>query len=104
MSITSNLLFLEIKKTFEFIDPVSFSSEISRNFFYQNIGTSQNSLNLFKVINNNFKLNTDLYKNQYRPMKKGITNMVRLQATGAIALPIKTRLHILASSKDVIHS
>ena len=30
--------------------------------------------------------------------------MVRLQATGAIALPIKTRLHILASSKDVIHS
>ena len=104
MSTPSNLLFLEIKKTFEFIDPVSFSSEILRNFFYQNMGTSQNLLNLLKVINHNFKLNTDLYKNQYRPMKKRITNTVRLQATGAISLSTKTRLHILASPKDVIHS
>jgi heme/copper-type cytochrome/quinol oxidase subunit 2 len=55
-------------------------------------------------MDNNFTLNTELYKNQYRPMKKGITNMIRLQATGAIALPIELRIHILASSKDVIHS
>jgi hypothetical protein len=48
--------------------------------------------------------NLDLYKSQYRPMKKGITNMIRLQATSAIAMPTEIRLHILASSKDVIHS
>jgi hypothetical protein len=43
-------------------------------------------------------------KSQYRPMRKGVTNMVRLQATNAVAMPTEMRLHILASSKDVIHS
>jgi hypothetical protein len=43
-------------------------------------------------------------KNQYRPLRKGINNMLRLHATGAIAMPIEIRLQILASSKDVIHS
>jgi hypothetical protein len=37
-------------------------------------------------------------------MKKGVSNMIKLHATGAVAMPIETRLHILASSKDVIHS
>jgi hypothetical protein len=45
-----------------------------------------------------------MYKNQYRPIKRGVTNMVKLQATGAIAMPIEIRLHIIASSRDVIHS
>jgi len=53
---------------------------------------------------NNLKNNSELYKNQYRPMKKGISNMIRLHATGAIAMPIEIRLQVLASSKDVIHS
>lgn len=53
---------------------------------------------------NNLGNNQQLFKDQYRPMKKGVTNMVRLQATGAIAMPIEIRLHILASSRDVIHS
>ena len=48
--------------------------------------------------------NWNLFKSQYRPMKKGVTNMIRLQATNAIAMPTEIRLHILASSKDVIHS
>jgi hypothetical protein len=48
--------------------------------------------------------NTELYKNQYRPMKKGVSNMIKLHATGAVAMPIEIRLHLLASSKDVIHS
>ena len=30
--------------------------------------------------------------------------MLRLHATGAVALPIEVRLQILASSRDVIHS
>ncbi len=37
-------------------------------------------------------------------MKKGVSNMIKLHATGAIAMPIEVRLHLLASSKDVIHS
>jgi hypothetical protein len=37
-------------------------------------------------------------------MRKGVSNMIRLHATGAIAMPIEIRLQILASSKDVIHS
>jgi hypothetical protein len=47
---------------------------------------------------------TELLRNQYRPMRKGVSNMVKLHATGAVAMPIETRLHLLASSKDVIHS
>ena len=47
---------------------------------------------------------SNLFKSQYRPMKKGIINMIRLQATNAVAMPIEIRLHIMASSKDVIHS
>lgn len=114
ISSPTNSLLLEVKKTFTLVDPTTFASEISRNFFYNSTNLFQiNLLNsfitnsnfsYFTSMNNNFTLNTELYKNQYRPMKKGITNMIRLQATGAIALPIELRIHILASSKDVIHS
>jgi heme/copper-type cytochrome/quinol oxidase subunit 2 len=37
-------------------------------------------------------------------MRKGVNNMIRLHASGAVAMPIELRLQILASSKDVIHS
>jgi hypothetical protein len=65
--------------------------------------------NLFYYsINNNLhysnKFDNQSSKNQYRPMRKGISNMVRLHATGAIAMPTEVRLHILASSRDIIHS
>jgi heme/copper-type cytochrome/quinol oxidase subunit 2 len=43
-------------------------------------------------------------KNQYRPLRKGISNMIRIHATGAIAMPTEVRIQMLASSKDVIHS
>jgi len=52
----------------------------------------------------NITNDAELLRNQYRPMNKGVSNMVKLHATGAVAMPIETRLHILASSKDVIHS
>jgi hypothetical protein len=62
----------------------------------------------FYFLDNNYsnKLgnNQDLFKSQYRPLKKGISNMLRLHGTGAVALPIEIRLQILASSRDVIHS
>jgi heme/copper-type cytochrome/quinol oxidase subunit 2 len=58
----------------------------------------------YKALPTNLGKNYDLYRSQYRPMRKGVTNMIRLQATGIIAMPTEIRLHILASSKDVIHS
>ena len=130
----NNPLLEEVKATFPLIDPVAFSSELSRELFYQNTNflkfmvlkdslvsmnnlMENSSLNLsglsnylffylFGADNNSSALgkNMDLYKSQFRPMKKGVTNMIRLHATGAIAMPIEIRLHILASSKDVIHS
>jgi len=100
------------------VDFLSFSSEINKNIFFNDNSSFLNSFGFnllpgFKYIfsnilnlDKNIKIdsNFDLYKNQYRPMKKGIVNMIRLHATSAIAMPIETRLHILTSSKDVIHS
>lgn len=124
----SNPLVNEIKSAFFFIDPILFSNEYSRdvyfnslNFFNFNIFKSFldsliDSLNISPFANylfyyilgnekiNFLKNNQELLQNQYRPMRKGITNMIRLHATGAVAMPIEIRLQILASSKDVIHS
>ena len=71
-------------------------SLLTNYLFFYLFNTDSSSSDLSK--------NTVLYKSQFRPMKKGVTNMIRLHATSAIAMPIETRLHILASSKDVIHS
>lgn len=124
----NNPLINELKAAFFFLDPSSISNEYSRdvyfnslNFFNFNILKSifeelNDSLNLAIVKNylffyffnatnvSSFKSNQELYQNQYRPMRKGITNMIRLHATGAVAMPVEVKLQILASSKDVIHS
>jgi hypothetical protein len=131
----TNPIFEEIQKNFALIDPINFSSESSRELFYQNtnklnflltkdvvmfLGALQanqplnlsalNNYLFLYIFGNNDPLssgsnfNTDIFKNQYRPMKKGVANMIKLHATGAIAMPIEIRLHLLASSKDVIHS
>jgi hypothetical protein len=121
----ANNLSTDIKTLFMFADPIVYNNEYSREYYH-------NSLNLFhfhliqnflksenyisKLFSNFFYYffdistenlsseNNQLYKNQYRPLRKGINNMLRLHATGAIAMPIEIRLQILASSKDVIHS
>jgi len=54
--------------------------------------------------NSEFGNRSEMRKSQFKPLKKGITNMMRLQGTGAVAMPIEIRLQVLASSKDVIHS
>ena len=129
----NNPLLEEVKSSYPLIDPASFSSELSRELFYQNVNflrfniikdflhvanssIANSSVNLSGITNylffylfgfdqgNNVGRNMDLFKSQYRPMRKGVTNMIRLHATGAIAMPIEIRMHILASSKDVIHS
>lgn len=118
----------EVKSNFLFIDSIVQNNEYSRNFHYSSLNffnfvilknfineinlsfgfTSISNYIFFYFFNNNLSdlknFNTELLKNQYRPLKKGITNMIRLHATGAMALPIEIRLQILASSKDVIHS
>jgi len=123
----------ELKSSYSFIDPSTYGSEITRELLYQNTSFLSytflkdflkilNKINYnlpinFDLLNNYFVYliglvdnynmlgkNIELYKSQYRPMRKGITNMIRLQATSAIAMPTEIRLHLLASSKDVIHS
>lgn len=128
-----NSLIQEVKAAYPFIEPTTYSSEVTRELLYSNSDFLRYSfmLDFIKILNKqqsnlpiNFSSlsnyfiyllgpktnyggignNYDLYKSQYRPMRKGITNMIRLQATNAIAMPTEIRLHILASSKDVIHS
>jgi hypothetical protein len=124
----TNPLINEIKSSFLFIDPIIHNNEYSRDLYYNSLNffnftvvksflaTYGDFLNLslisdylfYYFFNNNsvntLKNNSELYKNQYKPMRKGISNMIRLHATGAIAMPIEIRLQVLASSKDVIHS
>jgi len=57
------------------------------------------------IMQNSTKFNKNItLKSQYQTMRKGISNMIRIQADKAVAMPIETRLQILAVSKDIIHS
>lgn len=121
----------ELKSSFLYIDKIVHQNEYSRDVYFSSLSYFNyillssyrnflaDSFNFtysldplfFYFFNSTFFKNSaknnnnyDLFKNQYRPMKKGITNMVRLHATGAVAMPIEMRIQILASSKDVIHS
>lgn len=128
----SNPLLQELKASFLLSDPSNYSSEYSRDllytsapyfkFMYFKNATQQVSglLSSFPVnhkLLTNYALyyffscdsedlgrNSALYKSQYRPLKKGISSMLRLHSTGAVAMPIEIRLQVLASSRDVIHS
>jgi hypothetical protein len=129
----ANPILDEICKGYGYVDPLSFSTEISREVMYTDLNfvklnlvvdmhrklaraASLTGINismldsyLFRYLlgsdfSNSLSKNNSLLKNQYRPLKKGVTNMVRLQATGAIAMPVEIRMHVLASSRDVIHS
>ena len=128
LSTPTNPLISEIESVFNFNEPTTFSTEYSREVYYnsleffqyntirnllsstQNLPINVSFMNDFffylfgtKVSSKNGNM-LELYKNPHRPLKKGITNMLRLHATGAVALPIELRLQILASSRDVIHS
>lgn len=123
--------FKELKASFMYIDKIVNQNEYSRDIYFNSLNYFNYILlsTYSKYISDSFNFsytldplffyffkstffknlsknnnNLELYKNQYRPMKKGISNMVRLHATGAIAMPTEMRIQILASSKDVIHS
>ena len=135
LSVSSvNPLVNELKSSFLFSDPSTFSSESTRELLYHSHtefrghhlqtllkGLYPTSLSYYVNMTNYQPLtylahfflepstqtigqNTDLMKSQFRPLKKGISSMLRLHATGAVAMPIELRLQVLASSRDVIHS
>jgi hypothetical protein len=127
-----NPLINELKSSFLFVDPVTYTSEYSRDLYLhsltffksclltevwlpslQNVVSTQpinlsilNKYLFFYFLDSNLvKNNNDqLLKSQYRPLRKGVNNMLRMHATGAVAMPIEIRIQILASSRDVIHS
>jgi len=125
-------LISELKALYLFSDPISYNNEYSRDIYYQSLMFFNANLvkplinNLLETLNLQFvwnyfflyffntqlvdsfgttnKQSLELQKNQYRPLRKGISNMIRIHATGAIAMPTEIRVQILVSSKDVIHS
>jgi hypothetical protein len=124
-----NPLFKEVEASFSFNDPLTFQTEAGRevlfsslNFFrftllkewlllvkesFVNINLLNSYLFFYLFNHKNYQTPSDtleLLKNPSRPLRKGVSSMLRLHATGAIAMPIEVRLQILASSRDVIHS
>lgn len=128
----NNPLLKEVKASFLFTDPATYSSEYSRDLLYTSapyfkflylrtlfdtVSSSLDSAPLnssfltnytffyfFGTSDSSLGRNLELSKSQFRPLKKGISSMLRLHATGAVAMPIEIRLQVLASSRDVIHS
>jgi len=126
-------LIKELKASFQFIDPTTYGSSYSRETYYHSLSYFkflllknvlldptflEKSLPINTKLVHNYLFyyffgsnkqtkigeNLELYKSQFRPLKKGITTMLRLHGTGAVAMPIEMRLRILASSRDIIHS
>jgi hypothetical protein len=131
-----NPLLKEVIASFSLHDPLTFSSEASRDYTYSSVNyfrflflkaAATSTSDFLQQLPVNSKLLNDylffffmnsgstttshpltnsgeLSRNQFRPLRKGISSMLRLHSTGAIAMPVELRLQILASSKDVIHS
>ena len=91
--------FLELKSLIKFLDKTS--QVVPFNTSLVNEYVLLYFLNLNKEGVSKFN---ELYRNQFRPLRKGVNSMLRLHATGAVAMPVEIRLQILASSRDVIHS
>ena len=105
----NNKFFTEIHSILPYIHTDLPSVGASRSLLFSQLTTSLGGFEAFLgggLFSNlqNYEQLTHSFRSQYKPMRRGITNMVRLQATNAIAMPTEIRLHILASSKDVIHS
>lgn len=96
----SNPIVLDIKFSLKnYINDIhnNGSSVFSTHRFLKDYTTYSN------YIENKHK-NLYVKKNPYQPMRKGISNMIRIQADKAVAMPTDTRLQILAVSRDIIHS
>jgi len=122
----SHPLLEEVLSNFNFNDPSDFSSEYERDLVYSSLrffkmillreiltyGGGLEHLPMTTYLTYLFGLGViekkdnsiELFKNPFKPLRKGVSSMLRLHATGALAAPIEVRLQILASSRDVIHS
>ena len=123
----SSPLLNDIKAVFLLANPTTFNVEYSRESYYNSLEFFNGSIlkpeinSLLKTLTHSSKFlenilqpnqknlnstptHSNTLKTQYKPMRRGILNMIRLHGTGAIAMPIEIRLQVLASSKDVIHS
>ena len=89
------------------------ANPLNRNFLSTKVLTTDSDIyNSIRAIaeSNDAPFGNDLAKldsvktSQYQPLRKGIVNMIRIQADKAVAMPTDTRLQILAVSKDIIHS
>lgn len=77
-------------------------SNLDSSNYLSNLNKSLVELNFdnsYDVFSNKFS-----FKNQYAPIKRGISNMIRIQASNMVALPVEVRIQVLASSRDIIHS
>lgn len=101
-----NPIILDFKSSYNFLNFNSNNSEFSKDVYFNFLNLYDNYLNknLNLNIKNDLNFSDNSLKSQYKPMKKGPTNMIRLHATGAVAIPIETRIQMMSSSKDVIHS
>lgn len=91
-------------------------SQTNLTTLYSDLSSILNSVHVHSTVSNpstslNWLVNRELSvfeqpspKNPFKPLRKGITNMIRIQADKAVAMPTDTRLQILAVSKDIIHS
>jgi len=125
----NNPLLRELKASFNFNEAVVTSAEYSREIFLSsleffkfllvrdwvhliqplgiNLALVKDYLFFFIFGHSNLNQHgsgAELFRNPARPLRKGVSSMLRIHATGAVAMPIEVRLQILASSKDVIHS
>ena len=121
--IALNTFFLYTPHTWHFWDELLLRrKKILRDFFYIDSWASPHILNIsnpepkfsdvdFHHLSSTLNLSDNFWKDvklsqtsQYQPFKKGVANMIRIQADKAVAMPIDIRLQILATSKDIIHS
>jgi len=129
-----NPILTRVKSVYNFNNPTVYSTEVTREHYYSKqsyikflllkdivnwnyeifskvpVNVSKIMNYLYFTVNNEYDWSNKVYtstsalKNQFRPMRKGITNMLKLHTTGAVAMPIEIRLHFVASSRDIIHS
>ena len=76
------------------------------NDFFDSHSTSHSTFSLKQELGytEESKMFTAVKVSQYDSFRKGVANMVRIQADKAVAMPVDVRLQVLAVSKDIIHS
>jgi hypothetical protein len=89
----NNNFFNELKSVYNFNKPTKFAINSINSFFFNKYNISYN-----------YSTENLISKSQYKPLRRGISHMMRIQASNIIALPVELRIQLLASSRDIIHS